>query len=471
MIFAVLFGENLKLFYKISLILIFALLISFGIFYFLLFKTVTKETLNGVEEIVEINFIKTVKSIKKEKLYENPKNMIKKITMLEKNQNFLNKIFILDDKNTIIFASNVSLMNKPFSDIYKNVSLVKNKFNDKKYFYIVHKLTKNKKVIGIYDVDLATHVIGHLNDVFLKYIILFVFIFFIIIFFLINIILIKPIKDLETITRKITSGNLDVKLNVKQNDELGNLAEKFNDMAKSLNKVLSEKNTLLRVLSHDLTNQIGSSYSLIKTTLSNSEYLEKNDLLEYLSLIAGDLENAQKLINFTKKFIAIESGKIELELRKENILNIIKNSISTFKNKAQEKGLEILLKADEKEYPAEIDSTVFRYSVIDNLLSNAVKFSIPGNDIFIELSRKEGNIDIKIINIGEYIPGNKINKLFSLTEKTTSLGTRGEKGTGFGLPIVYKFVKLMNASIDVESEVIQEVKSRNIFTVVIKDVK
>lgn len=455
----------MKLFYKISIILIFFLLISFGFFYFFLSKTITKETLNGVEEIVEINFIKIVKSIEKEKLYENPKNMIKKITTLERNQNFLHKIFILDSKNIIIFSSDVSLMNKSFSSVYKNVKLLKNKYNDNKYFYVTQKLTKNKKVMGIYSVDLATHVIEHLNSVFLNYIFIFIFVFFFIIFILINILLIKPIKDLELTTKKITKGDFNVKVNFKQKDEFGNLAKQFNNMAKSLDKVMSEKNTLLRVLSHDLTNQIGSSSSLVKTTLESANYLEKKDLLEYLSLINKDLENAQNLIDFTKKFIAIESGKIELELKKDNILTIINESISTFKNKAKEKGLNIVLNADKIEYLAKIDTTVFRYSVIDNLLSNAVKFSIPDNDIFIELSKKEGEINIKIINIGEYIPKDKINKLFSLTEKTSSLGTKGEKGTGFGLPIVYKFVKLMNATIEIESQKSGQNKSKNIFKI------
>lgn len=455
----------MKLFYKISIILIFSLLISFGIFYFLLSKTITKETLNGVEEVVEINFIKTVTSIKKEKLYENPKNMMKKITTLEKNQNFLHKIFILDSKNTIIFSSDIALMNKSFSNVYKNVKLLKNKYNDDKYFYVAQKLTENKKVMGIYSVDLATHVIEHLNYVFLKYIFIFIFIFFFIIFIFINILLIKPIKDLELITKKITTGDFNVKVNFKQKDEFGSLAKQFNNMAKSLDKVMSEKNTLLRVLSHDLTNQIGSSSSLLKTTLESADYLEKSDLLEYLSYIANDLENAQSLIDFTKKFIAIESGKLELELNKNNVLAIIKDSVSTFKNKAKEKGLNIVLKADIEEYFARIDTTVFRYSVIDNLLSNAIKFSIPNNDIFIELSKKEGKINIKIINIGEYIPKDKINKLFSLTEKTTSLGTKGEKGTGFGLPIVYKFIKLMNAEIEIESLKSSENESKNIFII------
>jgi signal transduction histidine kinase len=41
--------------------------------------------------------------------------------------------------------------------------------------------------------------------------------------------------------------------------------------------------------------------------------------------------------------------------------------------------------------------------------------------------------------------------LFSLTERTTSVGTAGERGTGFGLPLAAKFVKFMGGKLRVES--------------------
>jgi signal transduction histidine kinase len=458
----------LKLFYKISIIIFIFLSISFGIFYYFLSKTISRDTLSKISETIEVNFIKTVDSIKKEKLYEDPKNMIKKISMLEENQSFLEGLFILDNDNSIIFSSDISLINKKISDFYQNIKFSKNKFSDDKHFYVINKLTKDKKVIGVYKIEIATHVITHLNSVFLRYIIVFIIIFFFVIFIIINLFLIKPIKNLETSTLKLSSGDFNAKVDIIRNDELGNLANQFNKMLSSLNKVMSEKNTLLRVLSHDLTNQIGSSSSLLKNTLESSEYLEKSDLLEYISYIDNDLDNAQKLIDFTKKFIALESGKIELDLKDDDIEKIINDSISTFKNKASDKNIKIILKKDEDKYFSRIDSTVFRYSIIDNLLSNAIKFSPPNNDVFIDISKKEGHILIKFLNNGEHIPKEKINKLFSLTEKTTSLGTKGEKGTGFGLPIVYKFIKLMNAEIKIESNKMENNKIENIFIVILK---
>lgn len=459
----------MKLFYKISIILLLSLFVSFGIFYYFLSKTISEGTLSKVEETIEGNFIKIIKSMKNEKLYEVPQNMIKKISTLEKNQNFLERVFILDKDNKIIFSSDISLINKNIIKFYPNIKYLKDKFDDDIFFYITSKLTNNKKVIAIYKIEIANHVIEHLNSVFLKYIIIFTVIFFILIFVMINLLLLKPIKDLELTTQKFGKGNFNAKAKIIRNDEFGNLAKQFNDMAHSLNKVINEKNTLLRVLSHDLTNQIGSSSLLLKNTLESSEYLDKNDLIEYITYIDKDLDNAQKLINFTKKFIAIESGKIELELKKNEIIEIIKDSISTFKNKANNKGIKIILKKQDKEYFSKIDSTVFRYSIIDNLLSNTVKFSLPDSDIFIDISKNEGFIIIKFLNKGLYIPKNKIQKLFSLTEKTTSLGTKGETGTGFGLPIVYRFTSLMNAKIEVESNKIEENISENIFTIILNN--
>jgi len=437
-------------------------------FYYFLSKTISDGTLSKVNEIIEENFVKTVNVIKKDKLYENPKNIVKKIISLEDNQNFLQSFLVLSN-DKIIFSSDISLVDKRFLSIFPEVNFVNNKFNDKNFFYITKKLTENKKIVGIYKVEVATHVIEHLNDVFLKYILIFMLIFFIIIFITINILLLKPINNLEINSKKIALGNLNARIDVKNNakDELSKFTGQFNEMARSLDKIMSEKNTLLRVLSHDLTNQIGSSSSLLKNTIDSSEHLSKSDIIDYLYYIENDLKNAQKLIDFTKKFIAVEAGKIDLDLKKVEVLGVLRDSILTFKNQADSKNIKIILNSDKREYYSLLDFIIFRYSIVDNLLSNAVKFSTPHNDIFIDVSICNKDIYIKFINFGEYIPKDKIKKLFSLTEKTTSLGTQGEKGTGFGLPIVYKFINIMNAQIEIESNRVDE-KTENIFTIILK---
>jgi len=87
----------------------------------------------------------------------------------------------------------------------------------------------------------------------------------------------------------------------------------------------------------------------------------------------------------------------------------------------------------------------------NNLVSDALKFFIPGGVVSIDVTSREGGIDVAVSSFGPEIPHNTAMSLFSLTERTTSVGTAGERGTGFGLPLAAKFVKFMGGELRVES--------------------
>ena len=74
-------------------------------------------------------------------------------------------------------------------------------------------------------------------------------------------------------------------------------------------------------------------------------------------------------------------------------------------------------------------------SVINNLMSNAIKFSLPGGKIILETYDNEDHAVIEIKDNGIGIPREMISHLFSVEKPTTRLGTAGEQGTGFGLPL------------------------------------
>lgn len=115
---------------------------------------------------------------------------------------------------------------------------------------------------------------------------------------------------------------------------------------------------------------------------------------------------------------------------------------------------------------AKIDPVVFQSSVLGNLLSNAIKFSIPNEKIDIVILQERSYVFVSVSNIGPEISSKKAQSLFLESKNVSTLGIAGERGTGFGLPQAYKFTKMMDGEIRVQS-----VKSerdnlfRNTFTV------
>tara|TARA_Y100000294_G_scaffold170025_1_gene181851 strand:- start:504 stop:1199 length:696 start_codon:yes stop_codon:yes gene_type:complete len=88
--------------------------------------------------------------------------------------------------------------------------------------------------------------------------------------------------------------------------------------------------------------------------------------------------------------------------------------------------------------------------VIQNLLSNAIKFCKKGDTIKAFSVKNEGT-DIAVSDTGVGIDDWLLNKVFKHEEKTSTIGTGGEKGIGLGLPFCYDIVKAHGGSLAFES--------------------
>lgn len=85
-------------------------------------------------------------------------------------------------------------------------------------------------------------------------------------------------------------------------------------------------------------------------------------------------------------------------------------------------------------------------------MTNSIKFSEEGDQIQITVSKiKDNMISINIRDHGVGIEKDKIKKLFDWKERTSTLGTKGEKGTGLGLPLANMFIKQFGGYLTVES--------------------
>lgn len=91
-------------------------------------------------------------------------------------------------------------------------------------------------------------------------------------------------------------------------------------------------------------------------------------------------------------------------------------------------------------------------AVVQNLLTNAIKFSKPGDTIVVR-QPKEGGSALEVCDQGVGIPPETLSLLFDVTEKTTTPGTLGETGTGFGLPFSFDIMEAHGGWLSVESVV------------------
>jgi len=214
----------------------------------------------------------------------------------------------------------------------------------------------------------------------------------------------------------------------------------------------NEYKKLVMVLCHDLNNSIGIIKNSIKLIRKMGEH-PHSKFPPTMDKIERAIDNVNELVTSIKDYEAIKNGKKEFELEDVPFDDIINHTMFMFQDKAEEKDIKLIFI---NEIPSEtflkIEPTSFKNSVISNLLSNAIKFTPRDKSIEIKGWVDGDQIMISVKDQGIGIPQELIDKMFNPNEKTTRDGTGGEKGTGFGMPLVKLYLNKFNGDIRVESK-------------------
>lgn len=264
----------------------------------------------------------------------------------------------------------------------------------------------------------------------------------------IPIIFISAKNETEDLVKGFEVGAVDYVTKPFQSAELLSRVRTHVELKKSRELIL-EKNKesaeLLHVLSHDLLN----SFWGIKGFCEIAE--SKDDLWRNRELIIKSASNGLNLIDLIKQLRYVEEKGNDIPLSSISLSRLVFESVHMLSSRIKDKKIEIISDV-EKDIHVLVEETSFLNSVINNLLTNSIKFSLPGGRIEI-FSRDSGsnNITLTIKDYGIGMPPSILNNIFNVNKVTTRTGTGGEKGTGFGMPIVKKFLHIYGGDIHIHS--------------------
>ncbi|TVL99256.1 MAG: histidine kinase [Candidatus Brocadia sp. WS118] len=278
----------------------------------------------------------------------------------------------------------------------------------------------------------------------------------------------SPIKILKDATEHIAHGDLDHRIEVTSNDEIGTLGMAFNQMCNKLKEMDQMKTDFVSNVSHNL-----------KTPLTVIR--EANDLL--LEKIAGPVSDAQiKLLNITKEetirltmmindlldISRIEAGLMRYNFQYASIQDIIQKSTDEIRFLAESKNIHIRWSKGGDISKVLLDREKIA-QVMDNLLSNAIKFTPSGGRITVtvneadfktvpqffaeesRLNNVHSFVQVSISDTGIGIPVECHKKIFDKFQQVNNKGKGGMKGTGLGLSIVKHIILDHGGDIWVES--------------------
>ncbi len=267
----------------------------------------------------------------------------------------------------------------------------------------------------------------------------------------------RPVTHLIGTMQEVEKGNLDSRVNLKSNDELGMLAQSFNSMITKLDEAKKELQRLheSQIARADRLASIGELASGIAHEIKNplagigaaiqvlSQSIAKDDpQREVFDEIMKQIERLNKTI---KDFLNYARPS-EPHMSICDITDIAKKAIFLIRKQAENQKVTI-----EEDYRYNIPQLLIDpeqvQQVMVNIMLNAVQAMLEGGRLIISAKADPNFVELSIADTGKGIPQDNIEKIF------TPFYTTKHQGTGLGLSISSRIIEKHNGSIRVASEI------------------
>ena len=292
------------------------------------------------------------------------------------------------------------------------------------------------------------------------------FIFFFSVYF---IFFTKRITDyFEQIDRGIeefSEGNFDVKFEVRNEDELSNMARNLNKTTGEINRILAKerdeeqsRKEFITSIAHDLRTPLTSVIGYLQLVMSKANASRKDEALlikneEYVRIAYEKAIRLQGLIEELFSFSKTDSTELRLHLEEIDIVKLMEQLADECYPSLCDAGLDLELRKSADVIMVEADGELMARAIA-NLLTNGIKYGKDGKKLIIELFREDENSDlhIRIINYGKLIPKKDIDHIFDKFYRVEDSRSVETGGTGLGLAITQNIVKLHGGRISVKSD-------------------
>lgn len=255
----------------------------------------------------------------------------------------------------------------------------------------------------------------------------------------------KPFRRLADATKEISSGNFDVRVDLKGPLELEMLSDHFNRMAVALGSIDTLRNDFVRNVSHEFKTPVvsisGFARLLKKSTLTE----EKRN--EYINIIIQESERLSQLSGNVLLLSKLEQSDIFLQKEKFLLDEQIRYAVLILEPEWKRKNLTILI--DLLSCPYDGYQEIFMQLWI-NLIGNAIKFTEPDGEIQIQLLSTDHEITVMIKDNGIGMNSQTLQRIFDRFYQGDS--SHSVKGNGLGLALVKRILELSEGFIQVDSE-------------------
>lgn len=227
--------------------------------------------------------------------------------------------------------------------------------------------------------------------------------------------------------------------------EKARLQRLVTERTQELSVALTDKETLLKILIHDISNPLTVMRWYLKGIKTDNG---QNNSELYLSKIERSQEIVENVVKKVKELQTQPNTKLSVI----SITKCVEEMKFVFEKALQFKNITLQCN-DESEGHDQIlaDQFTFTHSILSNLVSNAIKFSFSDSIIFLTVKKDGDRVKVIITDSGVGMKKETIQQIQANNNIESTPGTQGEHGTGYGLGIVSSMIRSFNGQMEIFS--------------------
>ena len=240
--------------------------------------------------------------------------------------------------------------------------------------------------------------------------------------------IIGPIREMSKAAKSFAKGKFDVRVPVRGNDEIANLAKAFNNMASSLADLENTRRTFLGNVSHDLRTPMTTISGFLDGILDGKIPPEKYH--HYLGIVRDEVKRLSRLVMTLLDLTKMQAGERKMVFEPFDICEMARQIIISSEQRIEQKHLDVEFETDDDRMMVVADKDSI-YQILYNICDNAVKFSYENGKFRIRIIKRDKKIFVSVYNEGIGIPENELPHVFDQFYKSDK--SRGLDKTGVGL--------------------------------------
>ncbi len=261
----------------------------------------------------------------------------------------------------------------------------------------------------------------------------------------------RPLRRLTAAAGAVAEGELDHQVPVRSGDELGRLAQAFNEMTARLRAARQMQVDFIANVSHELRTPLTAIKGLVETLRDGAvDDTEVRD--RFLGAMEGETDRLIRLVNDLLILSRADSQALALRLEAVDLGRLAGTAVERLAPLAAERDITLRVKVH-PDPPLALADPDRMEQVLLNLLDNAVKFSPSGSEVAVEVDGYQGEaVQVKIRDQGIGIAAETLPRIGERFFRADRARSRAEGGSGLGLAIARALVEAHGGRLSVESE-------------------